>query len=74
MKRQRIGKIEGLFSISGFKEDAHDIDENIELDVSIDYKDVKSKVEQFYGLCAVDDKYVNYQETKRLMDTLGGSQ
>ncbi|SUM33830.1 Uncharacterised protein [Staphylococcus gallinarum] len=24
----------------------------------------KSKVEQFYGLCAVDDKYVNYQETK----------
>ncbi|GEQ05567.1 RBBP9/YdeN family alpha/beta hydrolase [Staphylococcus gallinarum] len=73
IEKTAIGKVEGLFSISGFKEDAHDIDENIELDVSIDYKDVKSKVEQFYGLCAVDDKYVNYQETKRLMDTLGGS-
>ena len=31
--------IEGLFSIAGFKEDAHDIDENVNLDgISINYE------------------------------------
>lgn len=72
IEQTQLNKIEGLFSISGFKEDAQDIDENIDLDVTIDYNQVKSKVQDIYGLCAVDDKYVNYNETKRLMDTLGG--
>ena len=65
-------QIEGFFSISGFKEDAQDIDENINLEgIHIDYENVKSKVDHFYGLTSKDDRYVSYQETK-LMDTLGG--
>ena len=65
--------IEGLFSIAGFKEDAHDIDENVNLDgISINYEKVKSQVDHFYGLSSKDDKYVSYKETKRLMDTLNG--
>lgn len=69
-----IQSIEGLFSISGFKDDAKDIDENIKLkDESIDYEKVKSKVDHSYGLCSKDDQYVSYKETKRLMDTLGGT-
>ncbi|OHS14498.1 alpha/beta hydrolase [Staphylococcus sp. HMSC55D02] len=66
-------QIEGFFSISGFKEDAQDIDENINLEgIHIDYENVKSKVDHFYGLTSKDDRYVSYQETKKLMDTLGG--
>ncbi|PTG29675.1 RBBP9/YdeN family alpha/beta hydrolase [Staphylococcus capitis] len=65
--------IEGLFSIAGFKEDAHDIYENVNLEgISIDYEKVKSQVDHFYGLTSKDDKYVSYKETKRLMDTLEG--
>lgn len=66
-------QIEGLFSISGFREDAQDIDESIvNEDIEIDYNKVKQRVERFYGLCAKNDKHVSYKETKRLMDTLGG--
>ena len=58
-------QIEGFFSISGFKEDAQDIDENINLEgIHIDYENVKSKVDHFYGLTSKDDRYVSYQETK----------
>ncbi|ATH62340.1 serine hydrolase [Staphylococcus pasteuri] len=65
--------IEGLFSIAGFRDDAQDIDENIDLqDVTIDYDTVKNKVDYFYGLCSKSDKHVSYKETKRLMDTLEG--
>ncbi len=65
--------IEGFFSIAGFKEDAQDIDENVDLrGVTIDYDKVKSQVDHFYGLTSKDDKYVSYKETERLMDTLNG--
>ncbi|MCU5746814.1 alpha/beta hydrolase [Staphylococcus sp. SQ8-PEA] len=68
-----IKKVEGFFSISGFKEDAKDIDENINLDgITIDYDKVKSKVDRFFGLSAKDDQYVSYKETERLMQALDG--
>ncbi|WP_341636917.1 RBBP9/YdeN family alpha/beta hydrolase [Staphylococcus casei] len=73
IEEAQIKQIEGLFSISGFMDDAQDIDENISLEGhTFDYTVVKSKVTNFYGLCAKDDQYVSYKETKRLMDTLGG--
>ena len=65
--------VEGLFSIAGFKDDAVDIDENIDLHgVTINYERVKSKVDHFYGLSSKNDTHVSYKETKRLMDTLDG--
>lgn len=73
IQNKNINNIEGLFSISGFKEDAQEIDESLKLDDKIiDYDKVKEKVNEFYGLCAKDDKHVSYKETKRLMDELNG--
>src|SRR5699024_7963554 len=63
-----IKKIEGLFSISGFKEDAQEIDVTLQMQ----YDKIKEKVNAFYGLCAKDDQHVSYKETKRLMDALDG--
>ncbi|MBO1199204.1 serine hydrolase family protein [Staphylococcus simiae] len=66
--------IEGFFSIAGFKEDAEDIDLNVDLrDVTIDYDNIKAKVDHFYGLSSKNDKYVSYKETQRLMNALEGN-
>ncbi|ATH59774.1 serine hydrolase family protein [Staphylococcus nepalensis] len=68
-----IKKIEGLFSISGFKEDAQEIDVPLQMQhETINYDKIKGKVNAFYGLCAKDDQHVSYKETKRLMDALDG--
>lgn len=68
-----VDYIEGFFSISGFMEDAQVPNELVQTEsFQVDYEQVKSKVESFYGLCAKDDKCISYEETKRLMDTLGG--
>ena len=73
LEQSDVEHIEGFFSISGFKEDAKDIDENINLDgISIDYEAVKKKVDRFYGLCSKDDHHVSYKETERLMKALDG--
>lgn len=65
--------IEGFFSIAGFKEDAQDIDEDVDLKgVTIDYDKIKEQVDKFYGLTSKDDQYVSYKETQRLMNTLNG--
>ncbi|PNZ70919.1 serine hydrolase family protein [Staphylococcus croceilyticus] len=65
--------LEGFFSIAGFKEDAVDIDENINIDpIDIDYSTIKSKVKRFYGLASKTDQYVSYKETEKLLETLGG--
>ncbi|PHK50843.1 RBBP9/YdeN family alpha/beta hydrolase [Staphylococcus edaphicus] len=69
-----IDHIQGLFSISGFMEDAKAFLENDEGKVlHIDYDNVKQKVDAFYGLCAKNDSYISHEETKRLMDTLDGT-
>ncbi|MCJ1656064.1 alpha/beta hydrolase [Staphylococcus sp. NRL 16/872] len=63
----------GFFSIAGFKEDAKDIDENINIDpIDIDYSKIKSKIKHFYGLASKTDQYVSYKETEKLLKTLGG--
>ena len=65
--------IEGFFSIAGFKEDAQDIDEDVDLKgVTIDYDKIKEQVDKFYGLTSKEDQYVSYKETQRLMNTLNG--
>ncbi|MGC7588492.1 RBBP9/YdeN family alpha/beta hydrolase [Staphylococcus epidermidis] len=65
--------IEGFFSIAGFKEDAQDIDEDVDLKgVTIDYDKIKEQVDKFYGLTSKDDQYVSYKETQRLMNSLNG--
>ncbi len=65
--------IEGFFSIAGFKEDAENIDLDIDLsNVTIDYDNIKKKVDNFYGLSSKNDKYVLYKETQRLMNALEG--
>lgn len=66
--------IEGFFSIAGFKEDAENIDLDIDLsNVTIDYDNIKKKVDNFYGLSSKNDKYVSYKETQRLMNALEGN-
>ena len=66
--------IEGFFSIDGFKEDAQDIDESVNLDhITIDYDEVKKKVKHFHGLASKDDEHVSYKETEKLLQALGGS-
>ena len=73
IEEMHVNYIEGLFSVSGFMEDAQVSNElALTEKFQIDYKQVKRKVEAFYGLCAKDDKHVSYEETKRLMDKLGG--
>lgn len=70
---QQSQHIEGFFSIAGFKEDAEDIDIDLDLtDFKIDYNVVKQKVDHFYGLTSKNDKYVSYKETQRLMQALNG--
>lgn len=74
LELQDIDPIEGVFIISGFKEDAKDLDDNLSLDTeSLDYENIRKKAHQFYGLCAKDDKYVSYKETERLMEILKGT-
>ena len=74
IEKSQINTIQGLFSISGFMEDVIPFVETNQIeDFHIDYENVKQKVEAFYGLCAKNDSYVSYKETKRLMDTLGGT-
>ncbi|MDS0980045.1 alpha/beta hydrolase [Staphylococcus hominis] len=66
--------IEGFFSIAGFKEDAQDIDESVNLDhITIDYNEIKKKVKHFHGLASKDDEHVSYKETEKLLQALGGS-
>lgn len=73
IEETNINHIEGLFSVAGFMDDAEEIDAYIDPETkAIDYEIVKNKVDQFYGLCSKNDKYVSYLETKRLMDTLNG--
>lgn len=63
----------GFFSIAGFKEDAEDIDKNVNIDpINIDYSTIKSKVKRFYGLASKTDQHVSYKETEKLLETLGG--
>jgi predicted alpha/beta hydrolase family esterase len=38
--------------------------------VTIDYDNIKKKVDNFYGLSSKNDKYVSYKETQRLMNAL----
>lgn len=65
--------IKGLFSISGYKEDASDIHDDLNLSgIHIDYEKVKELVKNFYGLTAKDDTYVPFIETKKLMESLNG--
>jgi predicted alpha/beta hydrolase family esterase len=73
LELQEIDPIEGVFIISGFKEDATAIDDNLSVNnEKFDYENIKNKAQQFYGLCAKDDKYISYKETQRLMDILNG--
>lgn len=73
LENMDIDHIQGLFSISGFMEDAQALVEQDHYEtVQIDYENVKQKVDSFYGLCAKNDAHISYEETKRLMDTLGG--
>ena len=62
-----------MFSIAGFKEDAHDIDENVNLEgISIDYEKVKSQVDHFTDLHLKMINMFLIKRLKRLMDTLEG--
>ena len=71
--KKRIITLKVSFSIAGFKEDAQDIDEDVDLKgVTIDYDKIKEQVDKFYGLTSKDDQYVSYKETQRLMNSLNG--
>lgn len=73
LELKNIDPIEGVFIVSGFKEDATNIDEDLLFDdIALDYGNIRTKATQFYGLCAKDDTYISYQETKRLMEELNG--
>ncbi|EJY95157.1 serine hydrolase family protein [Staphylococcus arlettae] len=66
--------VEGLFSIAGFKDDAQAISEDLNTqDFTLNYDIIKSKVGEFYGLCAKNDQQVSYKETQRLIETLDGT-
>lgn len=74
LELQDIEQIEGVFIISGFKEDASDSGGNlISDDIRLDYDIIQNKAKQFYGLCAKDDAYISYKETERLMKALNGN-
>jgi predicted alpha/beta hydrolase family esterase len=74
LELQDIEPIEGVFIISGFKEDATAIDDNLSINTeAFDYENIRKKAQQFYGLCAKDDRYISYKETERLMEILNGT-